>query len=480
MGETIWGRERFGISLGSVALIFLAAIEALAVTTVMPVVSADLRGEALFALAFSGTLATGVIGMVAAGAWCDRAGPKGPLATAVLLFLAGLVVSGLALDMPSFIAGRLVQGLGTGGQTVALYVLVARVYPPELHGRIFAAFAAAWVVPSMVGPFLAGAVAEFLHWRWAFLGVAVLAAVAFLLVFSRLRGVRLDAAPRAPGGDGASGAGAAGAGGPRGPAAPPGAARIAARLLLAAVVAGAAIVAGAAPEAPSRAGWAIAAGCVALAAAALTPLVPRGTLRARAGLPSVILTRGLAAGAFLAAETYVPKLLMERFAFSPTVAGVALTLAALAWSAGSFAQGRIGDRVGSTRIVAMSVPLLLAGVLALLAVSATERWPWLVVLAWGLAGGGMGLLYPRLTVLTLAYSTPANEGFNSSALSISDSAGSAITIAVAGLAFTTLPVGGSGFPAVYALAAAVLLLTLVPGLRLGDGPGRFRHPAARC
>src|SRR5690606_41421472 len=96
---TIWDRDRLGITVGTVVLIFLAAIEALAVTTVMPVVAADLRGEDLFAVAFSATLATGVIGMVAVGAWSDRSGPRAPLYTAVALFAVGLIVSGFALDM---------------------------------------------------------------------------------------------------------------------------------------------------------------------------------------------------------------------------------------------------------------------------------------------------------------------------------------------------------------------------------------------
>ncbi|WP_258566811.1 hypothetical protein [Microbacterium sp. Se5.02b] len=71
---TIWDRHRIWVTLGAVALIFLAAIEALAVTTVMPIVSAALDGEALFAVAFAGTLATSVIGMVATGAWSDARG----------------------------------------------------------------------------------------------------------------------------------------------------------------------------------------------------------------------------------------------------------------------------------------------------------------------------------------------------------------------------------------------------------------------
>jgi hypothetical protein len=81
----------------------------------------------------------------------------------------------------------------------------------------------------------------------------------------------------------------------------------------------------------------------------------------------------------------------------------------------------------------------------------------------------MGLLYPRLTVLTLAYSTTADEGFNSSALSIADSTGSAVLIALAGLGFVLLPIAGVGYITVYVLALGILTLALLPGLRMGDG-----------
>ena len=196
----IWHPRYLWVTVGAVAMIFLAATQALAVTTVMPLVSADLGGDALYAVAFSGTLATSVIGMVAVGAWCDRRDPVLPLATSVALFVAGLVIAGLAPSMEVLVLGRLLQGLGTGGQTVALYVVVARVYPARLHGRVFAAFSAAWVIPSIVGPFLAGFVAEQLHWRWVFLGVAVLTLVAFTVVYLRLhdRPLRVEDPSRAP------------------------------------------------------------------------------------------------------------------------------------------------------------------------------------------------------------------------------------------------------------------------------------------
>lgn len=452
---TIWNGGRLGITLGSVALIFLAAVEALAITTVMPVIAADLHGEVLYAVAFSSTLATSVIGMVGAGIWNDLRGPRAPLTASVALFSAGLIISGVAPDMYTFVAGRLVQGLGAGGQIVSLYVLVARVYPSFLHGRVFAAFAAAWVVPSMVGPFLAGTVAELLHWRWIFLGVVLLTVLAFLLIATPLRGVSLSA-------DGED----EGEGEERTDR-PPTRRTILNRMGLSAIVALAAVGIGFAAEAPGVTGWVIAAVCIALIGVAIRPLLPAGTLRSRAGLPSVILLRGLVAGGFIASEAFIPRLLIEQFGFGPTTAGLALTLAALTWSLGSFAQGKYGDRIGNTRIVVISVSLLVSGVIPLIAISATGALPWLVMAAWGVAGGGMGFIYPRLSVLTLAYSDQSNEGFNSAALSISDSSGSAITIAVVGLAFLTVPLGGTGFPIVFGISALVLLSCLVPGLRLG-------------
>lgn len=448
---TIWDRSRVWVTLGAVALIFLAAIEALAVTTVMPIVSDALDGQSLYAVAFAGTLATSVIGMVATGAWSDARGPRGALYAAVTLFILGLLISGFATTMPQFLIGRLVQGLGAGGQTVALYVVVARLYPPHLHGRVFAAFAAAWVVPSMIGPFLAGAVAEYLDWRWAFLGVAVLTAIAFVMIAIRLRGVDL------------------GRGEPQDRRA------LLSRLSLAVVVAVLAVAIGLSAELEPGIGWPVALGAMLAIGVAVLPLLPRRTLRAGAGLPSVVLMRGIAAGAFFAAEAYIPYLLMRKFDFSATWAGIALMLAAFAWAGASAAQGRYGERLGNHRITALSLGALLVAMLCVLAAAAFDVSPVFVIIGWAFTGGGMGLLYPRLTVLTLAYSDETNQGFNSSALSISDATGSAVAIALAGLAVASLGGGADAFAVVFVLGTVLVLLAVIPGLRLGhaaESPAR--------
>ena len=177
-------------TIGSITLIFLGAFESLAVTTIMPTISRELDGEALYSLAFSGTLAAGVVGMVVAGGWADRRGPSRPLVAAMTVFVVGLVLSGTATDMFVFIGGRLLQGLGSGAIIVALYVVVARIYPAPLHPRIFGAFAAAWVLPSLIGPPVAGVVADTISWHWVFLGVGVLVLIAAAAIVPALRQLR--------------------------------------------------------------------------------------------------------------------------------------------------------------------------------------------------------------------------------------------------------------------------------------------------
>ncbi len=438
---TVWTARYIWVTVGAVALIFLAATQALAITTVMPVVSADLGGEHLYAVAFSGTLATSVIGMVAVGAWCDRRDPVLPLTVSVVLFVIGLLIAGFAGSMEVLVVGRLLQGLGTGGQTVALYVVVARVYPAELHGRLFAAFSAAWVIPSLVGPVLAGAVAEHIDWRWVFLGVAILTAGAFALVFWKLH--RTPLVVEKPSTD-----------------------PVAVRLALATLVACAAVALSLAGGAGA---WSpvIIVGALVIIAVAARPLLPRGTLRSARGLPSVVLMRALVAGALYGAEAYLPYVLIADYDFSPTFAGFGLTAAALAWAVAAEIQGRYGDRLGNRRITILgSIPLVIA--IGGVGLAAWLHLPPAVIIAvWGLAGVGMGLMYPRLTVLTLAYSTPQNQGFNSAALSISDSVGASAAIAVMGVVFVSLAGTGAGFPVVFALATGLALLACVPGLRLG-------------
>lgn len=438
-------------TVGACALVFLSAFESLAVTTIMPLVSRDLDGATLYALAFAGPLATGVMGMVGAGNWSDRRGPAAPLYASVALFVAGLLIAGTAGSMEVLVLGRLVQGLGGGAMTVALYVLVARVYPPTLHPKIFAAFAASWVIPSLVGPFAAGIVAQLSSWHWVFLGVVGLVVPALLMVVPAVRG--MDSEPVTETVPWAFG-----------------------RMGWAALAALTVLALNLSAEVPGV-GGVIAVVALVLAVVAVRPLVPRGTLVARRGLPSVILTRGLASAAFFGAEVYLPYLLTEQYAFTPTFAGLTLTGAALAWAGASALQGRLGSKLADALAVKIGAALVLVAIVLALVTAALALPAAIAIGGWILAGGGMGLMYPRLSVMTLALSTPDNQGFNSAAMSISDSLGGALALAATGLVFaaftTTNPFAG-----VFALTAVIAVVGVVIAPRVASRAGASTTPEA--
>ena len=431
------------LTIGSVALVSLAAFEAMAVATAMPTAAVALDGLAGYALAFGLPLATSVVGMVAAGVWSDARGPGAPMRVGVLAFVAGLLVAGLAGSMPMLAAGRAVQGLGSGLFSVALYVVVGRAVHPGLRPRIFAAFAAAWVLPAVVGPPLAGLLVETVGWRWVFVLAAVLAVPAAALVEPGLRRMgRPEPVGRAD--------------------SVPGRRRRPMRRVLWSVLA--AVGAAALHEAGQLSGAGLAVVGLLGLVAVLTAgprLLPAGTLLARTGLPAVITLRGLASAAFFGAEAFLPLLLSQQRGLSPTMAGLVLTGAALTWTTGSWIQGR--DRAPSRAALLRAGTALLA--LGVLAAGSTliPAVPLIVsVLGWGAAGLGMGLVYPTLSVLMLELSPAGEQGANSAALQIADALFAAVVLAVSGAVFAALiGLGAQVFVATTAIAGGFAVLGVV-------------------
>ncbi|GAA1110949.1 MFS transporter [Kribbella jejuensis] len=421
------------LTIGMVALITLVAFESLAVATAMPTVAQALDGLSLYALAFGGPLASGVVAMVVSGTWSDLKGPTRPLWHGTAWFLAGLVIAGFAPSMEVLVVGRIIQGYGSGLLTVALYVIVGHLYPARLRPRIFAAFATGWVVPSLVGPAIAGLIVEHASWRLVFLAVPVLAIPAALVMRPGLaQGSGYDVRPgrlwdkRAMWAVAAAvGVGLLHYGGQQ---------RGVVQLVLLAVGLAGVIAFG--PR-----------------------LLPKTTFTFGRGLPSVVALRGLVAASGFGAEVFLPLMLTRERGLSPALAGLVLTVSALSWTAASWYRGRPNQPFAHSVFLQGGMILIVLGI-ATATLTLNQHVPVLVgILGWSLTGLGMGTVFPTLSVLVLEYSERDEQGANSSAAQLSDSLSTATVLAIGGSLFAAMEphsavtayVVAFGFPALLAL-----------------------------
>ena len=437
-GGVLSGRYR-ALTIGIVSCVLLVAFEATAVNTAMPVAARALHGLGLYAFAFSGYFTASLLAMVVSGEWSDKRGPLGPLAAGIATFGVGLLIVGTAQSMWIFVAGRAVQGLGGGLLIVALYVVVGRAYPERLRGSVFAAFSAAWVLPSIIGPVISGSVTQHLGWRWVFLSIPALVLLPVLLMLPQLR--RLQAEETARGDSVRSWA------------------LDRRRILLAlALAAGAGLLEYAGNLLDLLALVPAAAG-LALLVPAVLRLLPRGTLRAVRGLPTVILLRGLAAGTFFAAESFIPLMLVTQRGLSPTLAGLSLTSGGLSWALGSWIQGRPwADR---HRVLLIKLGFTMSGfAIAGAGLALVHSIPAAVVAcAWTVGGAGMGMSISSVGVLMLGLSAPDETGENSASLQVSDALGNVLLTALAGVLFSSLGTGSTtAFAWIFATMAVVALL----------------------
>ncbi|MFD9289899.1 MFS transporter [Streptomyces sp. NPDC060030] len=420
--EGVLGRTYRALSIGIVSVVLLIAFEATAVGTAMPVAARELHGIPLYAFAFSAYFTTSLLAMVLSGQWADRRGPLAPLATGIGAFGAGLLLSGTAGGMWTFILGRAVQGIGGGLVIVALYVVIGRAYPERIRPGIMAAFSAAWIVPSVVGPVASGTVTEHLGWRWVFVGIPVLILLPLglaLPAIRRMAGGPVDAEAAAEPFDGR-------------------------RLRLAlGISAGAGLLQYAGQElrwlslVPALAG-------AALLVPAVRGLLPRGTLRAARGLPAVILLRGMAAGSFIVAESFVPLMLVTQRGLSPTLAGLSLAAGGLTWALGSWvlARPRLESHRGGLMVAGMVLVTL--AIVAAPSVLIDSIPVWTLAAVWGVGCFGMGIVIASTSVLLLKLSAPQDAGANSAALQISDGLSNALLLAAGGAAFAALGGGAVG------------------------------------
>ncbi|MBM6404472.1 MFS transporter [Phycicoccus sp. CSK15P-2] len=441
---------------GALALVTLAAFENRAVQTVLPVVVADLDGWGLFGASTGASLVAFTVALAFAGAWTDRLGPRPVLLAGLGTFAGAQVVAALAPTMAVFVAGRALSGAAEALVDTALMVVVAQALPEALRAKVFAGFAAAWVLPSLLGPGLAGGIEAVAGWRPVFAAPLAVALPALVLLHPALRGT----GPRpgsAPGDDGARG-------------------RTTAALVLAAALDLATFSAPLLEDTRTRtAGVGLVLTGLVVAVAAAARALPRGTARLAPGVPAVVGLRLLVAASFSGVGAAIPLMLVTVHDASAVLAGVSLSVTGVMWAVGSWVNstGPVQSRLGPTTRTRAGGVLIAVGALgpALLALDVVGLVPGM--LGWALAATGMGVLSPTLSTELLALAPRAEQGRASAAQGLAVSTGVALQTGAVGtlVAWSGAGIGGRPF------AALMLGGATLAGM-VSLGAGRIRGTTA--
>src|SRR3981081_2565847 len=175
--------ERVRVIFGALMLvILLASLDQTIVATALPTIVGDLGGlQHLSWVVTAYLLASTVTGPIY-GKLGDLYGRKIVLQTAIVIFLIGSALCGLAQSMTELIALRALQGLGAGGLLVTTIAVVGDVVPPRERGKYQGLFGAVFGVSTVVGPLLGGFFVDNLSWRWIFYVNLPLGAVALFVI----------------------------------------------------------------------------------------------------------------------------------------------------------------------------------------------------------------------------------------------------------------------------------------------------------
>ena len=163
-------------------VMLLAALDQTIVSTALPTIVGDLGGLSHLSWVVTAYLLASTVSGPLYGKLGDLYGRKTLLQIAIVLFLIGSALCGLAQTMTELIAFRALQGLGGGGLMVTTMAVVGDIISPRDRGRYQGYFGAIFGLATVIGPLLGGFLVDSLSWRWIFYVNLPLGAVAFVVI----------------------------------------------------------------------------------------------------------------------------------------------------------------------------------------------------------------------------------------------------------------------------------------------------------
>lgn len=440
--------------IGGIALcILLSALDQTIVAPAIPKMAADFGSVAGLSWIISAYLLTSTAATPIIGRLSDIHGRRTLLMPCIVLFAVASVLCALARTLPQMVVFRAIQGIGGAGLIGMAHATIADVVSPRERGRYQIYLSGMWGLASIAGPIVGGVMTDRLSWRAIFWVNLPLCAAAFLLSRRALRIL---------------------------PPRPAGRARVdvpGAVLLTAAVVSALLVI--------SRAGQGgslvspLSAGLVVTCAAALAQLAAQ---ERRADFPMLpprlfaepVVVRGLLLSFGNSLVTFATLLLLPlHFQLAQGVSaggsGLLLTPFLLSFVVLSYSGGQLSRRLGRTRtIMAVALGCCTLGTLLLSTIGATTP-PWLTMAFSLLAGAGIGLVQPNITVTIQNAADPRDVGVATGCMLLLRSVGGAFGATMSGAIVTWALAAQSGLPAGMGASLlegrATVLAALDPGVR---------------
>ena len=167
--------------------LFLAALDQTVVATALPTIVGELGGLDDYSWIVTAYLLTSTVSTPLYGKISDMYGRRMVFQAAILVFLLGSLLAGVAQDMTQLIAFRGIQGIGAGGLMAMTFTTIADVVSPRERGRYIGLLAGTWAFASVIGPFVGGFFVDTLSWRWVFLINLPIGALALVIIASVLK-----------------------------------------------------------------------------------------------------------------------------------------------------------------------------------------------------------------------------------------------------------------------------------------------------